>query len=94
MVFVVGVLLAVGDGEEGGALTAAVKKLSSFSLRCSGSSSFSRACSMSLLMAAIRASGGGGRVGGGEEEGFGTQWPVMVTCWVSPPFCFTVKDSA
>lgn len=33
-----------------------VKKLSSFSLRCSGSSSFSLASSMSLLMAVMRAS--------------------------------------
>lgn len=39
-------------------LGALVKKLSSLSLRCSGSSSLSSASSMSPFMAAIRASGG------------------------------------
>lgn len=41
------------EADELGAL---VKKLSSFNLRCSGSSSLTLASSMSLLMAAIRAS--------------------------------------
>ena len=46
-----------------GKLGALVKKLSSFSLRCSGSSSLTLASSMSLLMAVIRASVRDGDVG-------------------------------
>ena len=43
-------------GETGEMLAALVKKLSSFSLQFSGSSSFALASSMSLLIAAMRAS--------------------------------------
>lgn len=47
---------AVVEGRAEGELGALVKKLSSFSLRCSGSSSLTLASSMSLLMAVMRAS--------------------------------------
>lgn len=59
---------AADDGETGDELVVLVKKLSSFSLLFSGRSSITLACSMSLLMAAIRSSDGTGEKAAEEKR--------------------------